>query len=527
MGQHDATVSAESRNSDGEELRDLARGGIISLLGSILAAVGGFLLTIVITRLLGAAQAGVFFIVVAIFMILSEITELGADEGLVRSSAQLVATGRVDDLRRLNLVALGPVFLASLAAAAAAFVLAPELAEIFADPRYRGQATIFLQISAPFLAISAVRAVVLAGLRGLGDITGYTIANTAMPVSRPVLAIAVVALGFGPVAVMLSWSIPIAVTFAIGAIMLWRLIRRAEATHKNRTEVTGTDPAPPVSGTASIARDFWSFSGPRGAGAMIEIALVWLDVLIVGAMVSNHEAGIYAAASRFINSGMLVLAATRIAVAPQIAGLLAIDDRQTAERLYNVATGWVVAASWPLYLVFIVFGPVVLAPFGPEFTEGDTALAVLASSMLVLLAAGNVQTVLLMGGKSSLALANKVATLVVNVVLSLALIPHLGIVGAAIAGGAGILIDTVAALVQVHRYVGLRLRIVSLLFPGISTIIWFGAVGCVIRFVFGSSPAAFLAYLLVAGAGYAVTLWFGRKSLHADLLVDVVRRRRS
>src|SRR5690606_7444524 len=137
----------------------------------------------------------------------------------------------------------------------------------------------------------------------------------------------------------------------------------------------------------------------------------------------------------------------------------------------------------------------------------------------VLLAAGNVQTVLLMAGKSSLALANKVATLVVNVVLSLALIPHFGIVGAAIAGGAGILVDTVAACIQVRRYVGLRLRIVSLLLPGISTIIWFGAVGGAIRFTFGPSPAAFLGYLLVAGAGYAVTLWFGRKSLHADLLV--------
>lgn len=516
--QHTAAEPAERR-----ELRSFARGGIVSLAGSVLSAATGFLLTVVVARLLGAAQAGVFFIVVAIFTILSEITELGADEGMVRGSAQLVALGRGGELRRLTRVALGPVLSISAVTAVALYVLAPRIAEVFAEPQYLDEAVLFLRIAAPFLAISAARAVILAGTRGLGSIIGYTITNTAMPASRPVLAVAVVALGFGSGAVMLSWAVPIGATFVAGAILFWLQVRRAE-TVSGGVPAAAAGTAGPVS---SAARDFWMFSGARGVAAIIEIALVWLDVLLVGAMVSNDQAGIYATASRFITSGTLVLSATRIAVAPQIAGLLARGENRTAEELYNVATSWVIAASWPIYLVLACFGPVILMPFGAEFTEGAAALAILSCSMLVLMAAGNVQTVLLMGGRSSWTLANKVVALIVNIALNLLLVPPFGIVGAAVAWGASITIDTAAASFQVHRYLGLRLRPRRLAVPGLWALVCFGAGGLLIRLLFGASPATFALYVLVACLGYGIALWRARSSLHADLLLEAVRSRRT
>lgn len=515
-GQDIAAEPAERK-----ELRSFARGGIVSLVGSILSAATGFLLTVVVARLLGAAQAGVFFIVVAIFTILSEITELGADEGMVRSSAQLVALGRGRELRRLTRVALGPVLSVSAVTAVALYALAPRIAEVFAEPRYLDEAVLFLRITAPFLAISAARAVILAGTRGLGSIVGYTVTNTAMPASRPVLAVAVVALGFGSGAVMLSWAVPIGATFVAGAILFWLQVRRAEAA------CVGAPAAAAGTAASSAGRDFWLFSGARGVAAIIEIALVWLDVLLVGAMVSNDQAGIYATASRFITSGTLVLSATRIAVAPQIAGLLARGENRTAEELYNVATSWVVAASWPIYLVFACFGPVILMPFGAEFTEGAAALAILSGSMLILMAAGNVQTVLLMGGKSSWTLANKVVALIVNIALNLLLVPPFGIVGAAIAWGASITVDTVAASFQVHRYLGLRLRPRRLAVPGLWALICFGAGGLLVRLLLGTSPAAFALYVLVACLGYGIALWRSRAGLHADLLLEAVRSRRA
>jgi hypothetical protein len=74
--------------------------------------------------------------------------------------------------------------------------------------------------------------------------------------------------------------------------------------------------------------------------------------------------------------------------------------------------------------------------------------------MLVPLAAGNVGSVLLLGGKSTWVLLDKVAVLVVNVGLNLLLIPRFGILGAAMAWAVSIVVDNVLAVLQVHR--GLR-----------------------------------------------------------------------
>ncbi|MFE3453699.1 polysaccharide biosynthesis C-terminal domain-containing protein [Nonomuraea sp. NPDC059194] len=500
------------------QLAETARGGLVGLAGSIVAAVMGFALTIVVARLLGPAQAGVFFVVVALFMILSETTELGADTALVRTSARLRALGRVDELRPVLVYAFVPVLAVSGPAAAALWMLAEPLAEMLADPAHREVATVFLRLAAPFLALSAARSVALAGTRGLGSVATFALVNNIMiPSLRPLLALAGMAFGLGAWWVMFAWSLPVGLGFLLAGVALWRLLVRAEAEPRERV--------PYEEGEPSAVREFWLFSGPRGVAAVIEILIIWLGVLMVGAMVSSHDAGIYATASRFITTGTLVVAASRIAIAPQIAALLAREERAQAEHLYGVATGWIVAGSWPIYLALACFGPFVLTMFGDGFDGGATPMAILAVSMLVVMAAGNVQTVLLMGGKSSWSLLNKCLALATTVVLTLLLVPRFGIVGAAVAWGATMLVDTVAAAVQVRTRLGLRLGAGPLAYPALWALFWFGALGVAVRWLAGPGAAAFAGYLLVACAGYGFTLWRGRARLHADVLLGAIKRR--
>ncbi|GAA4631059.1 oligosaccharide flippase family protein [Actinoallomurus vinaceus] len=502
--------------------REFARGGIIGLVGSGVAALGGFLLTVVVARALGPAQTGVFFTVVALFMILTEVTELGADTGLVRSTARLRALGRTGDLRRLVVAALVPVLAVGAVTGLAVFALAPWLAGLLVDAAHHDDAVFLLRVCGPVLSVSAARNVALSGTRGLGSLTAFTVqANVITPLSRPVLVIAVAALGYGASAVMVAWSLPIALTFVAAVVILWRLVRRAEA----EPPAAAPEQAPPGPDDPSAVREFWAFSGLRGVAAMLEIVVVWLGVPLVSAMVSSHDAGIYATAGRFITTGTLVLAATRLAVAPQIAGLLARGETRQAEDLNAVATGWVVAASWPLYLALAVFGPFVLTLFGQDFRGGATALAILASAMALVLATGNVQTVLLMGGKSSWNLLDKVVVVVVMVVLHLLLVPPFGIVGAAVAWGLSMLVDNGLAVVQVRYLMGLRLRTRTLAPVGAWALVWFGGLGVALRALFGTGLPVFGAYAVLATCGYGAVLWRLRHVLHADVMVGALRSR--
>lgn len=497
--------------------REFARGGAIGLVGSVVAAAAGFVLTVVVARVLGPAQTGVFFTVVALFMILTEVTELGADTGLVRSTARLRALGRVGDLRRVVVAALVPVLAVGAVTGLAVFALAPWLAGLLVDAAHRDDAVFLLRVCGPVLAVSAARNVALSGTRGMGDLAAFTVqANVITPLSRPVLVIVAAALGYGAGGVMVAWSLPIGLTFVAAVAILWRLLRRAEA-----EPYTGADDDAPV----DPVREFWAFSGLRGVAAMLEIVVVWLGVPLVSAMVSSHDAGIYATAGRFITTGTLVLAATRLAVAPQIAGLLARGETRQAEDLNAVATGWIVAASWPLYLALAVFGPFVLTLFGTDFRSGAGAMAILASAMALVLATGNVQTVLLMGGKSSWNLLDKAVVVVLMVVLHLLLVPPFGIIGAAVAWGVSMLVDNLLAVVQVRYLMGLRLRTRTLAPVGAWALVWFGAVGIALRALLGTGLPAFAAYAVLATCGYGAVLWRLRHVLHADVMFGALRSR--
>src|SRR5690606_15198992 len=125
---------------------------------------------------------------------------------------------------------------------------------------------------------------------------------------------------------------------------------------------------------------------------------------------------------------------------PQLSELLARDDLDGAGRAFQTATAWIMALAWPAYLTFAVIAPVAIGVFGDGHGEGATTVALLSLTMLVATAAGPVDSLLLMSGRSGASLANNVAALVLNVVLNLALIPSLGITGAALAWSAAILV---------------------------------------------------------------------------------------
>ncbi|REE96160.1 lipopolysaccharide biosynthesis protein [Thermomonospora umbrina] len=517
------TVRAEPASGGRQgHLREFARGGLIGLAGSVVAAAAGFVLTAVVARTLGPARTGVFFSVVALFMILTEVTELGADTGLVRCAARLRALGRIAEVRRVLAASLLPVLAVGVLTGSAVFAAAPWLAGLLADAPYRDEAETFLRLCAPFLAVSAARNVALSGTRGLGDMTSFTWqANVLTPVSRPLLILAVTWLGYGASTVMLVWSVPIGVTFVVAVLVLWRLVRRLE-----REPVT-TPATPREPGEPSAVREFWGFSGLRGVAAVLEIAVVWLGVPLVAAMASSHDAGVYATLGRFITTGTLVLAATRIAVGPQIAGLLARKERHEAEELNMVATAWVVAASWPLYLALAVFGPFVLTLFGDDFADGADALAILAVTMAVVLATGNVQTVLLMGGKSSWNLLDKAIVVVVMLVAHVALVPSFGVVGGAVAWSIAMLLDGLLAVVQVRYLMGVRLRTRTLAPVMCWAVLWFGGLGLLLRALLGTSAPVFALYLVTAGAGYGLALYRQRRVLHVDVMTAALRKGRS
>ena len=526
--------------TDGANLAGAARSGIVSLAGSGVAAVAGLGLNVVIGRGLGPAASGVFFVAVAVLTVAATVGKLGADTGLVRELARLRGLGRPGDVRRVLLVALVPAALAGLLLAVAVHLAAGPIGALIAPGPGAGAGTgtgagadvgtdvaRLLDGGAPYLLLGGPFLVLTAGLRGLGDVVGFAgVQNVVVPVLRTLLTGLAVATGLGVSGALLGWNAPLVVGTAVAAWLVVRRSRSASSVQAAPVQATSPPPARPY---PVLAREFWSFSAPRSVAAVLEVAIVWADVIIVASLTSPREAGIYAAASRFITTGSLAEAAMRVAMAPQISKLLALGDLAGAARLCAVATQWIVLLAWPLYLVLALYAPYVLALFGPGFVEGSTALTVLAVAMIVVMSAGNNQTVLLMSGRSGAQLRNKALALAVDLGLNLLLVPAWGLgwgmTGAALAWAVTVLLDATLVLAQVRWSIGVRIPM-GRVWPAMAlAATGFVPTGLLARFVLGPDGSPLWLVPLVAGVGgYGVLLHRFRHRLDVEPLRQALGR---
>ena len=179
-------------------------------------------------------------------------------------------------------------------------------------------------------------------------------------------------------------------------------------------------------------------------------------MLLTAALAGPADAGVFGAVGRYVLAGQLAMQGLRVAVSPQLSRLLGRGERAAAAAVHRQLTTWGLVLSWPVYLLLAVFALAFLQLFGPEFTAGVPAMTVLALAMLVNTGVGNVQSLLLMGGRSGLHLVATVAGLTVTVSLGLWLIPAHGATGAAVAWAAGIATENLAAAGFARSVVGSR-----------------------------------------------------------------------
>lgn len=515
-------MTAQATQTAGASQADLAgaaRSGALSLAGAGAAAIGGFLLTTVVTRGLGPAGAGVFFQAFALFTILGAIGTFGADTGLLYTATRSRPLKRVAELRRSMAIALGPTALVSVAISLSVYFSAGALSRLLVEDRYHDRGVDYFQVMSPFLVLATVGLIAAQATRGFGGLKTYVaLQQLALPLGRPLIIGIVLALGLRGLAVPIAWSVPLLVTCPLALYALYRRLRRVE-----RNKLAESEPPRP---TGTLAREFWAYSSSRGFAQAFTLSIVWIQIILVGAMVGAHEAGVYAAASRFVTTGTLVMQAMRLAIQPQLGAALAVGEKKRAEDLYRVTTQWIIASSWPLYLVLAAFGPQILRLFGDDFSDGATPLAILSISMLFQVATGNVNTVLLMAGKSRWNAANTVVALIINIGLNILLIPEYGSTGAAIAWAASIVGERAMGMYEVRILLGMRGYGRGSVVAMVSSALVYAAGGYAVRLVFGTDLVPFLTYLVVASLLYMLLLLRFREALDLTSLMAIVRRRK-
>jgi O-antigen/teichoic acid export membrane protein len=270
--------------------------------------------------------------------------------------------------------------------------------------------------------------------------------------------------------------------------------------------------------------EFWRYTGPRGIAAVAQLTLQRLDIVLVAAYLGPRDAAIYTAATRFVVLGQLGSQAVSLAVQPKFSELLAKRDLASTLRVYKTSTAWVMAVTWPIHLLVGVLAPIILLLFGNGYDEGRWVVVVLAGAMLVATGCGMVTMLLVMAGRTTANLMNVLIALAANLSLNLILIPRWGIIGAAVAWAASIVLSNILPLLQIRRSLGLdpfgrASAAVALLavvaFAGVPSIGW----------LMGGSPVLVIGLCVMGALLYAAGIWRLRRVLELDSLITPVLHR--
>lgn len=402
---------------DRRELGGLARGSGLNLIGTVVSQVTAFALVLVIARSLGTHDLGVYSQAVAVRALLHILLLFGMRNAMVRWVASFRADGDAAAIRGTIRIGLITAATASAVAALALYALSPWLAEtVFSEPDLV-ESLRWVALSLPFMVIMTVA---IAATRGFSSMKAFAGIGLVMePSLRLALTMVAVALGWGLTGAMVALVVATVLAGLAALMALSRYLRRVE-------RVSARYPVREVSSFAAVS---W-------VASVATNGLVWVDIVILGALMESEDVGIYQIATRLV---LFTISTTRPLVsnfAPRVAELWRRKELGRLLFAQTLVAGW----TWRLTLAalapVVVFPAALLAFFDPLAVAGVSVVLILALGAAVHSQGAPAGTMLNMAGHNTLNMYNSMGALVFNVVLNFALIPPLGILGAGIAWSA-------------------------------------------------------------------------------------------
>lgn len=181
------------------------------------------------------------------------------------------------------------------------------------------------------------------------------------------------------------------------------------------------------------------------------------DVLMLGAITGNEAVGVYNIAVRGGELVIFFMLAVHASLGPTIARLYTNKDIERLQSVITKSTRILFVLALPVALGLIFFGYWFLLLFGPDFTQGQHALAILSTGQIFNVFMGPVTLILIMTHHERDATIGLGISATLNIILNAVLIPRWGLEGAATATAMSMVLWNILMAIMVYR----RIRIYS------------------------------------------------------------------
>jgi len=378
-------------------------------------ALAAYASQVILARLLGQSEYGIFALVWVWILMLGHLSPLGVTQIVCRFVPHYFARDEHDLLRGfLSTSSILVLVFAAIAAVLGAMVLwfaRPWLDNIYLLP------FVVALLVFPLIALQDY-------VENLARAFNWQMLAIAPPyvVRHGLIGLGMIGIGFSGLPAT-AW-VAVCVTFAATLISL--TVQAFLVSRKIRKLV-------PTGGRQKLTSRWLKTALPfvfvDGAAILFSNA----DILILALFVDPSAIAVYFAASRILQLVAFVPYAATAATAQRFSALNALNDQAGLRNLARNTTRFTfivaLAAAGFIYLI----APFLLNLFGPGFDEAMPVLLVLMIGLIVQAYAGPGEDLLTMLGHERVSAVASALSLVLNIVLNLTLIPFYGVLGAAIA----------------------------------------------------------------------------------------------
>jgi O-antigen/teichoic acid export membrane protein len=184
-----------------------------------------------------------------------------------------------------------------------------------------------------------------------------------------------------------------------------------------------------------------------------ETAIEYADTAVLGANVSLASIGAYNRAyTLYRRAGQIPVGLSRLYF-PTLTALLHRGEHEAMLRVYRLSSRYLALVLLPAATWVAASAPGILGVFGPDFVPGATALSILIFVVVFQGFASMAGGLLTAYDRPGIVSIVSMATAVLNVGLCLALIPSIGLTGAALANAGGWLLDASILTMLAARHV--------------------------------------------------------------------------
>lgn len=469
-------TSVDAATSSAPAEASIARNTVLAFSAQLATGTFTAVLTLYLLRALGPSEYGVFALAVSI----GAMAGLLADFGIEHSAARFLAERRGEStvVTELLRAALWMKVATSALVTGILFAAAGPIAAAFDEPELTWPLRVMaLAVFGESIFMLFVTAFI--GLARIGVNLRLIVFESSVETGA---SIALVALGAGAVGAAFGR----AAGYLFGAVVAVVVVAR----------MFGRSAVRPLGRDGGHTRAIARYAAPLLVTTSIYTVFSRVDILIVGALLGATAVGVFAAPLLLSVPLRYVGQAVANSVAPRQAGG---GSEPGSVEAFRTSLRWLAIYQAAIVAPLVVWAdPIVDLLFGSEYDESADVLRVLALYIFLAGPSPLISTTVNYLGQAARRIPIVLLALALNVAIDLALIPTIGVVGAAVGSSAAYALYVPAHLRICRRELGLPLRPLAVTL--LRALVAAGAMGLVL-FAVGTESLSLAEWLLGGTAG--------------------------